>query len=241
MLDDLVQTIETLKQRIRDHRDEIGAYESRTRVTLIDPLLQALGWDVSDPSVVEIEPKVQNGWADYALLDSNGKRIVIFVEAKRLSVKDSPITQTVGYAVAENIQNNSNVRYCASTNGDDWEVYDITAQKSVMKTSISVEEASKCALKFLSLWRRSMADGVFETAIEPVIDGPTPPSNDVVPPISGELVPGCKVRVKQTAKAKSFRGKEGSLIMLGEGSGALVQVDNIKKWFSRRNLEVLSA
>ncbi len=52
MLDDLVQTIETLKQRVKDHRSDIENYESRTRVTLIDPLLCALGWDVSDGNYI---------------------------------------------------------------------------------------------------------------------------------------------------------------------------------------------
>ena len=242
MLDDLVQTIETLKKRIKDYRDEIGAYESRTRVTLIDPLLQALGWDVSDPSVVEIEPKVRNRWADYALLDSNG-RTVLFLEAKKLADKDSPVMQSVTYAVAENMHRTSKVRYCGSTNGDIWEVYDISDQKPVLSVSITDPKvgAAKCALQLLGLWRPSMADGVFDPTVEPVIG--VGPSESVSPPNRGsvELVPDCKVRVKQSARAKSFRGKEGRLIMLGEGTGALVQVDNIKKWFSRRNLEVLPA
>ena len=204
MLDDLVQTIETLKQRVKDHRSDIENYESRTRVTLIDPLLCALGWDVSDPAIVQIEPKGPGGWADYALLGSNAKTVVIFVEAKRLSVKDTPITQTVGYAVSENIENNANVRYCASTNGDTWEVYDITAQKSVMKASIATDDAAKCALKFLSLWRRSMADGVFDTAIDPVVEiapvvivdptpvDPDPPSPQ--PPVTGLDTPQRELR-----------------------------------------------
>ena len=237
-----MQTIETLKQRVKDHRSDIENYESRTRVTLIDPLLQALGWDVSDPSVVEIEPKVQNRWADYALLDSN-RRTVLFLEAKKLVDKDSPVRQAVTYAVAENMHRTSKVRYCGSTNGDTWEVYDISDQKPVLSVSITDPKVgvAKCTMQLLGLWRPSMADGVFTTAVEPVIG--VGPSESVSAPNSGsvELVPDCKVRVKQSSKAKSFRGKEGRLIMLGEGTGALVQVDNIKKWFSRHNLEVLLA
>ncbi len=161
---------------------------------------------LSDPAIVQIEPKGPGGWADYALLGSNAKTVVIFVEAKRLSVKDTPITQTVGYAVSENIENNANVRYCASTNGDTWEVYDITAQKSVMKASIATDDAAKCALKFLSLWRRSMADGVFDTAIDPVVapvvivdptpvdpdpPSPQPPSPDWTPLNGNFETTGC--------------------------------------------------
>ena len=178
MLDDLVQTIDKLKTRIKEHGAHIGAYESRTRVTLIDPMLCALGWDVSDPDVVQIEPRTVNGWADYALLGSN-RRPVIFVEAKKLADQDSPIRQTVGYAVSENIENRTNVRYCASTNGDIWEVYDIIAQESVMRVSLARDDAAKCALKLIGLWRRSLEDGSFDQAVEPVtIVGPSPDGDE---------------------------------------------------------------
>lgn len=169
MLTDLVQTIETLQQRIRSRGTFIGDYESRTRVALIDPMLRALGWDVSDPGLVHIEPRTANGWADYALLGGD-ERPVVFVEAKKLADRDAPIQQTVGYAVTENIQHRSNVRYCASTNGDRWEVYDIIAQESVISVSLSGEKAPKCALKLLGLWRDSLMDGRLDLPIEPVLD-----------------------------------------------------------------------
>ena len=173
MLNGLVQTIETLQERIRAHGSFIGDYESRTRVTLIDPMLCALGWDVSDPDLVHIEPRTANGWADYALMDRNTP--VIFVEAKKLAERDAPILQTVGYAVTENIQHRSNVRYCASTNGDRWEVYDIRAQESVMSVSLSREDAPKCALKLLGLWRDSLlTDGLFDLPVAPVISPELP-------------------------------------------------------------------
>ena len=54
-LDDLVQVIETVQKRIRDHGDSLRQNEIRTRVVLIDPLLTALGWDVADPGLVTAE------------------------------------------------------------------------------------------------------------------------------------------------------------------------------------------
>ena len=56
-LDDLVGCIEVLKERMQSYRTDLAEYEMRTRVTLIDPLLRALGWDVSDPTVVMPEYK----------------------------------------------------------------------------------------------------------------------------------------------------------------------------------------
>ncbi len=180
MLDELIKVIECLKNRIKEHREQIQNSESRTRTTLIDPLLRSLGWDVSDPSVVTIEPRTSGGWADYALLDKNGK-IVVFVEAKKLSDKNAPINQAVGYAVSENIQNQVKVRYCASTNGDVWELYDVFDGKSVLKTSVVSDETAKCALQLLGLWRPSMADGLHSEAVQPVV--PTPPTRDPEPPV----------------------------------------------------------
>ena len=51
--------------------------------TPVDPLMHALGWDVSDPGVVTPEYKVSEGWADYALLRPDG-RPAATVEAKKL-------------------------------------------------------------------------------------------------------------------------------------------------------------
>ena len=183
MLDELTKTIECLKSRIKEHKDQIQIYESRTRTTLIDPLLRSLGWDVSDPSVVTIEPKTDGGWADYALLDKDGKTVA-FVEAKKLSDREPPIKQAVGYAVSENIQNMVKVRYCASTNGDTWELYDVFDGKTVLKTSIMSDATAKCALQLLGLWRKSMADGLHSEAVRPVASiQPPPPPVPPTPPL----------------------------------------------------------
>ena len=68
LLDDLVKVIETLKERIASHGPALQQNETRTRMALIDPLLQALGWDTSEPAVVRPEYSAGNGRADYALL-----------------------------------------------------------------------------------------------------------------------------------------------------------------------------
>ena len=45
-LDDLKETIETLRERIQAHRPYLEGNETRTRQVLIDPVLHTLGWDV---------------------------------------------------------------------------------------------------------------------------------------------------------------------------------------------------
>lgn len=58
LLDELLEVIETLKKRINDHGSILRENEIRTRMALIDPLLQVLGWDTSDPSLVMPEYSV---------------------------------------------------------------------------------------------------------------------------------------------------------------------------------------
>lgn len=189
MLDQLVETIESLKTRIREHGTHIGAYEARTRTALIDPLLQALGWYVADPQFVQVEPKGPGGWADYALMSSNGRTIVAFVEAKKLTDTRTPISQVVGYAVSENIENNANIRYVITTNGNNWDVYDIVTQAAVITTSIQSEEPEAAAFKLLSLWNRSFSDGRLHSVTEPVFTQeetkPQPPPPPPPPPPDG--------------------------------------------------------
>ena len=75
LLEPLVSVIETIRQRISEHGATLRENETRTRVALIDPILQALGWDVSDPTVVTPEFPVSASRADYALLGPGGNAL----------------------------------------------------------------------------------------------------------------------------------------------------------------------
>ena len=63
-LDELAACIEQLKTRLLSHRTDLEENEIRTRMALIDPLLRALGWDVSDSAVVIPEFKIDKKPAD---------------------------------------------------------------------------------------------------------------------------------------------------------------------------------
>ena len=86
----LADTIRQIRFRVRSHGSYLSKVdETRTRYTLIDPVLYALGWDVSDPSQVMVEVDISVSTAvkkvDYALYKSGiTKRPWILVEAKRL-------------------------------------------------------------------------------------------------------------------------------------------------------------
>ena len=165
MLGNLIAVVEALDERIRRHKDGIGRFEARTRACLIDPVLSALGWDVSDPEKVRIESEVGDTRrrVDYALLGERGQPIV-FVEAKKLSVREHALEQTAAYVIAENDRQNTNVRYCIWTNGDSWLAWDIANQAHgrLIDARITNSRAPKTALKLAGLWRESLLDGSFE-------------------------------------------------------------------------------
>jgi hypothetical protein len=157
-------------------------------MALIDPLLQALGWDPSDPSLVTPEYNVSGKRADYALLGDEGAPVV-FLEAKRLSESiPNHRSQVVAYA------SELGIRYPALTNGSDWEVYDNTIlkpieERSILRLSINGSPAYQLALQFLLLWRPNLASGQPVAANEPIFTAPTPNSTPSEP-VSNSQQPG---------------------------------------------------
>ena len=157
-LDDLVARIELLQARIRSHKIALQGNETRTRMALIDPLMHALGWDVSDPGVVTPEYKVSDGWADYALLRPDGQPAAT-VEAKKLGeTLAAHRMQMLNYANAAGID------YAGLTDGNHWELYDVfkrsqLEEKRILKVSITNDPAHESALKLLLLWRPNLESG----------------------------------------------------------------------------------
>lgn len=170
-LDDLVTQIELLRSRIATHRNTLGENETRTRISLIDPLLHALGWDVTDPAKVAVEYAMNSGMADYALLQSGGKPVAI-VEAKRLGTPlGSHRQQIVNYAVM------SGIGYAGLSNGDDWELFDVFQRRPleenrILEISISKATVQECALKLLLLWQPNLASDRPVTANAPILNEP---------------------------------------------------------------------
>ena len=86
----IANLIRQLRYRVQHHGDYLSSVdETRTRYTLIDPILRVLGWELSDPSQVKVEIDINVSTAvmkvDYALYNTgSGERPWTLVEAKRL-------------------------------------------------------------------------------------------------------------------------------------------------------------
>lgn len=193
-LDDLTGVVETLQQRIRQHGASLRENETRTRLALIDPLLRALGWDVADPALVMPEYSVGGSRADYALLGADGKPAAT-VEAKRLGESlEAHRMQMVNYA------NMSGIPYAGLTDGNQWELYEVFAQKPIeerrrLQVSIADAPAHQSALKLLLLWRPNLASGRPTAANEPMLATPQSEPQPQLPlspvaPIPAQTLPG---------------------------------------------------
>ena len=117
-MSNFIALLQQLQAKLDRFRKE-GLKETPTRTIFIDPILEALGWDVRDPDEVQLEyPTIDGKSVDYALKINRSP--LLLVEAKALNdsltdVKD--ITQTTGYAA------NDGIVWCILTNGVRWRVY----------------------------------------------------------------------------------------------------------------------
>ena len=186
MLDELVDVIETLKSRINEHRAVLQGNEAQTRLSLIDPLLRALGWDTADPALVRPEYVVNGRRADYALMNAQSD-VVVFLEAKNLGEHlANHRSQVVAYA------SELGIRFPSLTNGNEWEVYDNSQlvpieQRRVLNVSIANADSAKCALQLLLLWRPNLASGEPATASEPILG--TDPQTPVIKTLGETIAP----------------------------------------------------
>ncbi len=211
LLDELITVIETLKQRIADHGIALRENETRTRMALIDPLLQVLGWDTSDPSLVTPEYGASGGKADYALLGQGGHPTAA-IEAKRLGQPlQQHLTQMVTYTTM------AGIAYAGITDGDQWELYDVfhpsaLKDKQLLNLRISTSPSYLCALNLLLIWRPNLSSGQTQQANTPItlrgheVDPPPPP-----PPDPKKWVPLSQFSVsKATNCPKAIRFPDGS-------------------------------
>lgn len=118
----LEQGIEEARQVLLEYNDYLQNNETATRTVVIDPLLTALGWDVTKPARVKVEQRFNGNKLDYVLLRDEG--ILAIVEAKPVgSALDRDRKQASGYATEVG------ARYAVLTNGGRWEAWELLVQR----------------------------------------------------------------------------------------------------------------
>jgi hypothetical protein len=132
---------------IRRFQDR-GLGEQNTKASLIEPVLEALGWAIRDPDEVhrEFRPTPRDNPVDYALALLRKPRL--FVEAKGLgeTLADRKwIGQILGYATV------AGVEWCVLSDGDEYRFYNATAPVDaeeklfyrIKLTEVPLEQAAK--------------------------------------------------------------------------------------------------
>ncbi len=132
-LQDVVQGIKGRIDRFKDR--PLG--EQNTKASLIEPIIEALGWDIRDPDEVhrEFKPTSRDKPVDYALKILRKPRL--FIEAKGLgeSLADRKwIVQILSYATV------AGVEWCVLTDGNEYRFYNATAP-------VDAEEKLFCSVR----------------------------------------------------------------------------------------------
>lgn len=156
----LYKAIAQVRVAIDQHEPKLAKSETRTRYVLIDPILRALGWDVSNLEEVEVErDTVERKKVDYALLSSEQVPLVL-VEAKRLNAPHASknISQLLMYCLEVGAQ------YGVLTDGNQWEMYDTSkpkplADKRIMYFVLTSHEPAIAARYLLDLWKDFLREG----------------------------------------------------------------------------------
>ena len=151
----LQETLQDVAAKVRRYQGK-GIGEQNTKASLIEPVLEALGWDIRDFEEVhrEYKAKPQDRPVDYALKLLRQARL--FIEAKGLdqNLADRKwISQILGYATV------AGVAWCVLSDGDRYRFYNATAavdaeDKLFCEVRIS-ETPEEDACKILQLISRS--------------------------------------------------------------------------------------
>jgi predicted type IV restriction endonuclease len=132
----LTESIRATVPKIQRFKDR-SLGEQNTKASLIEPIVEALGWDIRDPDEVhrEFRPTGKDSPVDYALKLIRKPRL--FLEAKGLGEDLSDrkwIAQVLGYAVV------AGVEWCVLTDGDCYRFYNAAA-------TVDADEKLFCSIR----------------------------------------------------------------------------------------------
>jgi predicted type IV restriction endonuclease len=123
----LIEAVRELADKARQFREqyrERGLGEENTKASLIEPLLEALGWNIRDPDEVyrEFRPNPKDNPVDYCLRLQRDNRLLIEAKGLGEDMRDRRwAAQTLGYATM------AGAKWCVLTDGDEYLIYNATA------------------------------------------------------------------------------------------------------------------
>ena len=146
---DVEKAIQRANDLMEDEEYYLYSNEMETRYTIIDPVLRALGWDLSDPGQVSFEVELTSyGRVDYVLFDEQGRSCLV-LEAKALGNWRTSNERQMQMYVRGTRQG-----YAILTNGRMWKVWDLYqrgsfAKKFILEFDIT-EKPARASAQFLN-------------------------------------------------------------------------------------------
>jgi hypothetical protein len=147
---DLPQVLIDTRRRI-ERAKSTNLNEENTKITLIEPVLNALGWNTLDPEEVDREYRDQKGDnpADYALLVLREPKLLVEAKALGENLEDRRwANQIMSYATV------AGAEWIVLTNGDEYRIYSPHAAVRVedkLLISVRVSNPSNTAEQVLRL------------------------------------------------------------------------------------------
>ncbi len=187
-LRDTIERVRARMAQIRDRKGTIG--EQNTKAVLIEPIIEALGWDLRDLEEVvrEYRAKTQDNPVDYALLLRRSP--LLFIEAKDLGSDLADrrwVSQIMGYATVVGVE------WCVLTDGNEYRIYNAHApvdvdEKLFRAVCLDDEEAEDRTIETLlllskdklganilsELWQAYFVDCQVQRALEEMLIGDNP-------------------------------------------------------------------
>ena len=153
MEDPFESTVRTLNKCMHRYGKDLRANEALTRYALIDPLLVALGWKLSDPDQVIPEYRPSNGKreaVDYRLTRGPFSMII---EAKALDKSLDHCEQELNDYVVLFQEEGITITLCCLTDGDVWRIYGPHEPcEKVTELSLTSDSLEHC-LETLTSWQ----------------------------------------------------------------------------------------
>ncbi|HIE06938.1 MAG TPA: hypothetical protein EYP64_02715 [Desulfarculaceae bacterium] len=141
--------IETIIEKAEVNFSEGGVTEEKTKQFLIEPILNVLGWNLTNPNEVQREYKKV---VDYALF---GGRITLFLEAKKLGTHlDSAMQQVLQYAIQRDVKPD----FVITTDGVRWNCVSIRYRSLLFSVDLR-NPTEKGKQQFMLLGKQAVDEG----------------------------------------------------------------------------------
>ena len=216
--DRLRATVLQVRERIGKVLERKGTIgEQNTKAVLIEPVIEALGWDLRDFDQVvrEYRSNPQDNPVDYALLLRRSP--LLFIEAKDLGSDLSGrkwLSQIMGYATTVGVE------WCVLTDGDRYHIYnahapvdveeklfraislsDADSEDSAIDTLLLLSKEKLAADELKELWEAFFVDCQVQRAVEDVLSA----DNDSIVRLIRKRVPELKPsQIRQSLARADF-------------------------------------